>query len=791
MILDTMIKPLTTHKSIVPRTFQIQLQYSSMLQQQLQSVLSTFLDFIPKVVSLLPTSMSLSCRSWVGTLRHILDIRSALISLTSKFESITGVTIDRIDSSVSARSLDATALSSTISASPVLIIMKDIRYELNASIGSLVLSFQDALEFFLESSYMDDICRQDWGSNTVFRKSQQLTYGITAALLTVRGIVHDLLTICARPYTCHLSTPSLCHAGTVSTMCVIAVSSTLKIVSEYYSTLDPSRIRLPQWSADLRAVINSSVEILQLLHNLGAINLRSIEPQPEFKVFDYSSFCISVGSSLCATYGIPIHKSSTTGSHAPGQSVSLPSVCSERDDSSANLFESCNSDSIRRCIDILGASILTDFVVADINGQRVTSTIREGIANGLFDGSQSSYNADNGIRVRVVNFESDQTNHHNFSDNQLNSALTLELSASLSRDGDQRGAIPALDIMRTVSGIDMDITDHAASPRAGFHIDIDSPRPDANSVARPTNEVIDKVISDHVSPSLPLITLADIISCLSFNRVDVNSKQTAGSINQAQCLGSMSVGIIASLHPVLCMHDSMTLYDSAVDSSRMRPSVVPTKLTALCSFCRISGIGKMDDRPSTNPSAGKILPNIVEESRGDAEITAIESVKQIAVEKSKIDSRFVGCTCYDLTGSVKLSRNVIAKKRRHHISEQLESSSASHACGCRPNGDDGNLRGSLVPLSFDSSTASGSDIDPRIVTRMMCCESSNLVKLLLKRYELKGLDTSLLVLPRSDQQQGSTATTILPSSTAYPKLTEIQLDYFRDIVKLLHDMSAV
>ena len=36
-----------------------------------------------------------------------------------------------------------------------------------------------------------------------------------------------------------------------------------------FSSLEPSRIRLPQWSTDFNAVINSSIEILLMLEQLG------------------------------------------------------------------------------------------------------------------------------------------------------------------------------------------------------------------------------------------------------------------------------------------------------------------------------------------------------------------------------------------------------------------------------------------------------------------------------------------------------------------------------------------
>ena len=97
----------------------------------------------------------------------------------------------------------------------------------------------------------------------MFRKSQQLSYGITGILLTIRGLVHDLLVSCVRPrlllqHNMHMHThtntntnsntnanttdqeveietmPTISNDRTVATICVSLVTNALKIVSEYY-----------------------------------------------------------------------------------------------------------------------------------------------------------------------------------------------------------------------------------------------------------------------------------------------------------------------------------------------------------------------------------------------------------------------------------------------------------------------------------------------------------------------------------------------------------------------------
>jgi hypothetical protein len=144
----------------------------------------------------------------------------------------------------------------------------------------LLETFQSSVVAVVETAYVDDVSRQDWASNSAFRKAQHFSYGINGTLLTTRGIIHDLLICCCSPkLRVYASTYNgtevresvgrYQHGGTIASTCVELVTSVLRVITELYSTIRPSRTRHGQWAADFNGVIFSTVEVLCLLHSMS------------------------------------------------------------------------------------------------------------------------------------------------------------------------------------------------------------------------------------------------------------------------------------------------------------------------------------------------------------------------------------------------------------------------------------------------------------------------------------------------------------------------------------------
>ncbi len=54
----------------------------------------------------------------------------------------------------------AASLSAVLDMAPLALLLKDLLYELDESLANQIQSLQDSMEFLLESSFVDDVCRQ-------------------------------------------------------------------------------------------------------------------------------------------------------------------------------------------------------------------------------------------------------------------------------------------------------------------------------------------------------------------------------------------------------------------------------------------------------------------------------------------------------------------------------------------------------------------------------------------------------------------------------------------------------